>query len=701
MRSLAMIAWLVLLVVVMGCESATPPVAKIQPQELKAHGQVRVDNYYWLKDREDPEVIAYLEDENEYLDRTLRHTKKLQQKIFDEIKDRIKPDDSSVPYKREGYYYYSRYDEGLEYPIYCRKEGSLDAPEEIMLDGNERAEGHEFYSVRGLSVSSGRDILAFGEDTVGRRFYTIRFKNLTTGEILEDVIPDVTGNLAWANDNRTLFYSRQDPETLRSYQIYRHELGTDPARDVLVYREDDETFRCYVFKTKSREMIMVVSSQTLSDEYHYLSADDPRGQFTLVQPRERDLEYSVDHYAGRFYIRTNWNAKNFRLMETPVTNPGKENWREIIAHRDDVFLSSFELFKDYLVLQERKEGLNQIRVMPWQGGEEYYLDFGEPAYLAYISTNTEFDTTLLRYGYTSMTTPNSTYDFDMVTRQRTLLKQDEVLGDFDPANYMTDRLFAEARDGTRVPISIVYPRNFQRDGSHPLLLYAYGSYGSSMDATFSSSRLSLLDRGFAYAIAHVRGGQEMGRQWYEDGKLLHKKNTFTDFIDCAEFLVAGGYTSSDRLFAMGASAGGLLMGAITNMQPDLFKGVVAHVPWVDVITTMLDPSIPLTTSEYDEWGNPEDREYYDYMLSYSPYDNVTAQDYPNLLVTTGLHDSQVQYWEPAKWVAKLRALKTDDNLVLLKTNLEAGHGGATGRYKRHKETALSYAFMLDLVGIED
>ena len=697
MSSVVKVVLLGMVVVIIGCESATPPVAKIKPKELVAHGDVRVDDYFWLKERENPEVIAYLEAENEYLDKMMRHTRKLQDELFEEIKGRIKPNDETVPYLLEGYYYYSRYEEGNEYAIHCRKRGDLEAPEEITLDGNRLAEGHEFFALRGLQVSSDRDILAFGSDTFGRRFYTLRFKNLVTGEMLPDVIPDVTGSLAWANDNKTLFYSRQDPETLRPYQIYRHVLGSDVGDDVLIYQEDDETFRCYVYKTKSRELIMIASSQSLSDEYRYLDATDPTGRFTLIQPRERNHEYSVDHYAGRFYFRTNWNAENFRLMESPVSNPGKANWREVIPHREDVYLSSFEIFEDFLVLSERRDALNHLGVIPWNGSQEHDLDFGEPAYLAFISTNTEFDTTVLRYGYSSMTTPRSVFDYDMITREKTLMKQDEVVGGFDSSAYRTERLWATARDGTRVPISIVYPRELQRDGSSPLLLYGYGSYGASMDATFSSARLSLLERGFAYAIAHVRGGQELGRWWYEDGKLLRKKNTFTDFIDCAEYLVAEEYTSSDRLFAMGASAGGLLMGAVLNMRPDLFQGVVAHVPWVDVVTTMLDSSIPLTTSEYDEWGDPNDKKYYDTMLSYSPYDNVEAMDYPNLLVTTGLHDSQVQYWEPAKWVAKLRALKTDDNLLLFKTIMEAGHGGATGRFKRHKETALSYAFMLDLV----
>jgi oligopeptidase B len=673
--------------------------AKIVPHKLEKHGDVRTDNYYWLKERENPEVVAYLTAENDYLEGVMKHTEGLQDVLFEEIKGRMKKDDASVPFFHDGYFYYYRYEGDKEYALYARKKGSLEAPEESMLDANELAEGHEFFSMGGFSVSSGRDIIAFGVDTVGRRFYTVRFKNLTTGEMYEDVLPDVTGNVAWANDNKTLFYTKQDPETLRSDRVFRHVMGTDPAKDVLVYEEKDETFGCFVYKTKSKKYIMIASYHTLSTEYRYLNAEKPSGDFTVILPREENHEYSVAHYQDKFYIRTNWKAQNFRLMETPVTATGKDNWQEVIPHRADVFLDDYDIFKDFLVLTEREGGLNHIRIIPWEGGEEHYLDFGEPAYLAYTRTNLEFDTGLLRYGYTSMTTPRSTYDYDMVSKERTLLKQDEVVGGFEPSDYRTERLHAVARDGTKVPISIVFPKDLKKDGSAPLLLYAYGSYGASMDATFSSARLSLLERGFAYAIAHVRGGQELGRQWYEDGKLFNKKNTFTDFIDCAKFLVEEGYTSKDRLFAMGGSAGGLLMGAIFNMAPELFKGVIADVPWVDIITTMLDPSIPLTTSEYDEWGDPNEKKYYDYMLSYSPYDNVVAKDYPNLLVTTGLHDSQVQYFEPAKWVAKLRALKTDDNVLLLKTNMEAGHGGPSGRFKRHQETALSYAFMLDLVGI--
>lgn len=678
-----------------------PPVVKIIPKELEIHGHARIDNYYWLRERENPEVIAYLEAENDYTAKIMAHTEVLQNALFKEIKGRIKQTDSSVPYKKDDYFYYTRYEDGKEYPIHCRKKGSLDSPEEIMLDVNVMAEGHSFFSVRGLAVSFGQDLLAFATDTVSRRIYTLYFKNLTTGEIYSDEIPGVTGNVAWANDNKTLFYGKKDLTTLRSYQIYRHELGTDPAEDEVVYQEDDDTFSCHVFKTKSKRFLMIISSQTLSTEIRYLNADDPKGKFTVFLERKRDHEYDLDHYGEKFYIRTNHQAENFRLMETPINATGRENWKEVIPHREDVLLSSVELFRDQLVLQERKEGLIYLRIINWDGSGEHYLNFEEPAYLAYISTNPNANTQILRYGYTSMTTPNSIYDYDMVTREKVLLKRDEVLGGFNTNDYQTERLHATARDGVKVPVSIVYRKGTQKDGSSPLLLYGYGSYGSSMNATFSASRLSLLDRGFVYAIAHIRGGQEMGRQWYENGKLLKKKNTFTDFIDCAEYLIEKGYTNRDRLFARGGSAGGLLMGAVLNMAPDLFEGVVAQVPWVDVVTTMLDADVPLTTSEYDEWGDPNQKEYYDYMLSYSPYDQVEAKDYPHLLVTTGLHDSQVQYWEPAKWVARLRALKTNQNRLVLKTNMGAGHGGASGRYRRYRETAFYYAFLLDLAGIRE
>jgi oligopeptidase B len=679
-----------------------PPVANVVPRELVTHGHVRVDDYYWLNDRDDPEVIAYLEAENEYTAALMGHTEDLRGTLFEEIKGRIKQTDLSVPTLQDGFYYYSRTEDGKEYPIYARKKGSLDAPEQIMLDLNELAEGHTFYSAAGRQVSSGRNILAFGEDARGRRIYTIRFKNLDTGEFLEDEIPGVSGNMAWAEDNRTLFYTKRDLQTLRTFQVYRHVLGTDPAADALVFEETDEEFSCFIGKTKSKEYLIIGSGHTLTNEYRFLDARDPAGEFTVFLPRDRGHEHDIDHFGDHFYIRTNdGGASNFKLMRTPVDQRGMENWEEVIGHRGDVLLEGFEIFRDHLVVLERRNGLREIRIRPWSGESEHYIQFDEPAYQAFARGNPEMNTDVLRFGYTSLTTPGTVYDYDMNTRERKLLKQEEVLGGFDSSDYVTERLYAPARDGVDVPVSIVYRAGTEMDGESPLLLYAYGSYGASRDASFSSPRLSLLDRGFVYAIAHIRGGQELGRQWYEDGKLFNKINTFTDYIDVAEFLVARGYTSPDRLFARGGSAGGLLMGAVVNMRPDLFKGVIALVPFVDVVTTMLDESIPLTTFEYDEWGNPNDIEYYRYMLSYSPYDQVEAKDYPNMLVTTGLHDSQVQYWEPAKWVAKLRAMKTDENVLLLKTNMEAGHGGASGRYKRYEDTAFEYAFMLDLLGMED
>ncbi len=675
-----------------------PPKAAVKPKKLEIHGDVRTDNYYWLKERENQEVIDYLNAENEYTDKMSAHMKDLQEEIFQEIKGRIKEDDSSVPYRQDGYFYYTRFEEGKEYPIYCRKKGSLEAAEEVMLDVNQMAEGHDFFAVRGRAVSAKNNILAYAVDTKGRRIYNLEFKNLETGEILPDKIESVTGNMAWGNDNKTLFYSKQDLTTLRSYQIYRHTLGSDPANDELIYEEKDETFRCFVWRTKSKKFIMIGSSQTLSNEFRYLNADKPDGEFTLFGERERNHEYNIDHYGDHFYIITNRNAKNFRLMKTPVTKTAEENWTEVIPHRDDVYLSGFEMFNDYLVLSERENGLTNIRIKSWDGKDDHQIDFGEPAYLSYLSTNPDFNTTTLRYGYTSMTTPNSIFDYDMKKRAKKLLKQNEVLGDFDSGNYVTERLYAKARDGVRVPISIVYRKGLKKDGTNPLLLYGYGSYGSSTNASFNASRLSLLDRGFIWAIAHIRGGQEMGREWYDNGKLFKKKNTFTDFIDSGKFLVEEKYTSPEKMFCYGGSAGGLLIGAVINMAPDLFNGAIAAVPFVDVVTTMLDDSIPLTTNEYDEWGNPNEKDYYEYMLSYSPYDQVEAKAYPNLLVTTGLHDSQVQYWEPAKWVAKLRTMKTDNNRLLLKTNMEAGHGGASGRFRRYREIAFNYAFLLDLAG---
>ena len=675
-----------------------PPVAEKIAKELTIHNDIRIDNYYWLNTRENPKVIKYLEAENVYTSAMMKDTEGLQEKLYDEIISRIKQTDMSVPYQKCGYYYYTRFEEGKEYPLYCRKKGSLEAEEEIMLNVNDMAEGHDYFHVAGPTISSDKNLIAYGVDTVSRRKYTIQFKNLVTGEIFQDKILNTTGRATWANDNKTVFYALKD-DTLRPFKIMKHVLGTDVSADEEIFHEADVTFGTGVYKSKSDKYIIIACSSTLSTEYRILDADTPDESFEIIQPREKDLEYDIDHFGDFFYIRTNYKAKNFRLMKTPVNKTAKKFWTEMIPHRDDVLFTQFELFKDFLVVGERKDGLTQIRVIKWDGNEEHYLDFGEETYSAYISTNPEFDTGLLRFGYTSLTTPRSTYDYDMNSREKTLLKRQEVVGDFDPDNYFTERLYAAAKDGIKVPMSLVYRKGLEKNSDNPLLLYGYGSYGASMDPRFQANILSLLDRGFVFAMAHIRGGQEMGRWWYEDGKLLKKKNTFTDFIACAGHLIAEKFTNSEKMFAAGGSAGGLLIGAVVNMRPDIFKGVIAQVPWVDVVTTMLDDSIPLTTSEYDEWGNPNDKEYYDYMLSYSPYDNVEAKEYPAMLVTTGLHDSQVQYWEPAKWVAKLRDMKTDRNLLILKTNMEAGHGGASGRFRRYKETALEYAFMLKLLSI--
>ncbi len=681
-------------------DTSLPPLARVIPERLETHGDVRIDDYYWLRERENPDVIAHLEAENAYTDMMLAHTEQLQKSLYEEIVARIKQDDSTAPVFDDGYYYYSKYEPGQQYRILVRKKATLEE-EEVLLDENKLAEGHAYFSLGRTSVSPNSNLLAFATDTTGRRIATLRVKDLTTGEILEDILPEVTGNVAWANDNTTIFYSKQDLQTLRSYQIYRHTLGTDPAEDTLVFEEKDEEFSCFVSKTKSDQYILINSNQTLSTEVRVLDADDPSGSFTIVQPRERDLEYSVDHLGDQFYIRTNLGAENFRLMKALVTSPRKEHWEEVVPGREDVFLEGLELFDSFLVTEERRNGLVQLVVRPWDdGAKPFEVDFGEPTYQARIGPNNEIDSTTLRYVYTSLTTPLASIDYDLATRESTVVKQQEVLGDFNPADYTTHRLLAVAKDGTEVPISIVYRESGPVDGARPLLLYGYGSYGNSLDASFNSARLSLLNRGFAFAIAHIRGGQEMGRTWYEDGKLLNKMNTFTDFIACAEHLVAEGYTSPDRLFAQGGSAGGLLMGTVINLRPDLFHGVIAAVPFVDVVTTMLDPSIPLTTFEYDEWGNPNDPTYYEYMLSYSPYDNVKALNYPHLLVTTSLADSQVQYWEPAKWVAKLRAKTTSDNRLLLRTYMEGSHGGVSGRYRRYRETAFQYAFLLDLAGID-
>ena len=679
-----------------------PPIAKTVPHELRAHGHVRIDPYYWMRsdDRSDPEVLAYLRAENAYSDAQLEPLAGLRQSLYDEIVARIPQDDTSVPYRLDGYLYYSRFEEGKEYATHCRRRGSMDAPEEIVLDENARAEGHDYYAAKGLNVSPDTKRLAFGEDTVSRRIYTIRIKDLETGELAPEAIEGTTGRSVWARDNRTLFYVKREEGTLRAYQVWRHVVGTDPQQDVLVYEETDDEFYVDAFLSRSRDYVFIASYQTLSHEYRAIDAHDPTAEPHMVLPREANHEYDVDHARGRFYIRTNWQARDFRLMSVePERSHDKSAWREEVPPEDGVLLGGFELFDDHLVLSRRRGGIARLEVVPWNDRQAAHeIAFDEELYTAHIGTNPEMGTSTLRLTYTSMTTRHTVYGYDMNTRQRSLRKRARVEGDFDPERYVTLRATATARDGTQVPISIVHRRDLDRSRPQPLLLYGYGAYGYSLDPSFSSARLSLLDRGVVFAIAHVRGGQELGRAWYEDGKLLHKRNTFTDFIDCAEHLVREEWTAPDRLFAHGGSAGGLLMGAVANMRPDLFEAIVADVPFVDVVTTMLDESIPLTTFEYDEWGNPNERRYYEYMLSYSPYDNVHAQDYPHMLVLTGLHDSQVQYWEPAKWVAKLRATKTDDHRLLFVVNMEAGHGGASGRFRRHQETALIYAFLLDRVG---
>ena len=672
------------------------PIAIKKPQLLEIHGHQRQDSYYWMNDRENQEVIDHLNAENDYLKEVMKPTEVLQKELFEEMKGRIKEQDESVPYFKSGYFWYSRFEKGSEYPVYCRKFGNLEAQEEIILDVNILAEGKSYYQVGQATCSTNQQLLAFAADEVGRRIYTIQFKDLVTQEILKDQIPEVTGNFVWAADQQSVFYSKQDRETLRSFQIFKHILGTPTTQDLLIYEELDEEFSCVVHKTKSEKFILIHSESTISSEVRFVPADQPTASFQILQARIPHLEYAADHYGDHFYIRTNDLAQNFKLVKAPLANPGKENWIDVVPHRPEVLLEDFDLFSKYLVTQERSNGLTQIRIQPW-AGEGHSLAFEDETYTAYVGTNPEFDTDIVRFGYNSLVSPSSVYDYHMVTRQKTLLKQQEVVGGHEPSDYHSERIWAKAADGVLVPISLVYQKStFSKTGKNPVLLYAYGSYGYSMDAYFSSNRLSLLQRGFVFAIAHIRGGEDLGRAWYEDGKLLKKKNTFTDFIACAEHLVKQDYTSPAHLYAMGGSAGGLLMGAVINMRPDLFQGVVANVPFVDVVTTMLDESIPLTTGEFQEWGNPKEKEFYEYMLSYSPYDNVNATAYPNLLVTSGLHDSQVQYWEPTKWVAKLRELKTDQNLVLLFTNMEAGHGGASGRFNPLKEIALEYSFLLML-----
>ncbi|MGB1041799.1 MAG: S9 family peptidase [Tenacibaculum sp.] len=685
------------------------PIADKQPKKLEKHGDIRTDDYFWMrltdaqknaevKDEQTQKVYDYLNAENEYYEKMTGETKSFQEHLFEEMKGRIKEDDESVPYKKNGYYYITRYEKGQQYPIYSRKKGSLDAAEEIMFNVNDEAKGHEYFQLGGLSISPDNKLTTFAVDTVSRRQYFIKVKDLVTGKIYDDKIENTTGGSVWANDNKTIFYTKKDPQTLRSSQIYKHVLGTDAAEDVLVFEEKDDTFGTFVTKTKSKKYIVIGSYNTVSSEYQVLDADNPNGELKMIQPRERNLEYDIAHYGDHFYIKTNKDgATNFKLMKTPENKTTKENWVDVIPHREDTLLEDFSIFKDYLVLEERNEGLNKIRIKRWDATEDYYLPFDEETYSAGVYGNPEFDTDIIRYSYNSMTTPSSVIDFNMKDQSKEIKKEQEVLGGkFDKKNYVSKRIWVPARDGKKIALSIVHHKDTKLNKDTPILQYAYGSYGYTISDGFSTTRLSLLDRGFVYALAHIRGSQYLGREWYEDGKMLNKKNTFTDFVDCSKYLIDNNYTSPAHLYAMGGSAGGLLMGAIVNMNPELYNGIISAVPFVDVISTMLDDSIPLTTGEYDEWGNPNDKEYYDYIKSYSPYDQVKAQAYPNMLITTGLHDSQVQYWEPAKWIAKLRDVKTDTNLLFLHTNMDAGHGGASGRFDALKETAEEYTFFLML-----
>ena len=681
----------------MSHKNTVPPKAKKIPKILEIHGDERQDPYFWLKERENPEVIQYLEEENAYAEAVMKDTEDFQQLLFDEMKARYKKDDESLPYFFNEYWYIVRFEKGKEHPLFTRKFQTLENEEELLLDVNVLAEVQKFFEVGSVAVSPNNKLMSYSSDNMGRRIYAINFKNLETGEILQDVIGNTTGKAVWANDNEHVFYIRKD-DSLRAFQVFLHQLGTDSSQDVLIFHEADDTFDVNVFKTKSLEYIFISSSSTISDEQRFIPADNVIADWKIIQPRIDDLEYAVEHYQDEFYIITNADdATNFKIVKTKVANPGIENWVEVIPHREEVLLEGFEIFKNYLVLEERMEGLLQLKIINTNDESFHYLPFSDPTYTAYIGLNLEFDTEKLRFGYTSLTQPSSTFEYDMKERTTTLLKQQEVLGEqFSPENYVSERIWATARDGKKVPISLVYHKDTPKSAETPLLLYGYGSYGHTIDASFSNVRLSLLNRGFIYAIAHVRGGEYMGREWYEDGKMLFKKNTFFDFIDAAKYLVKESYTSEKHLYAMGGSAGGLLMGAIINYEPKLFNAIVAQVPFVDVVTTMLDETIPLTTGEFDEWGNPKDKEYYDYIKSYSPYDNIEAKDYPHILITTGLHDSQVQYWEPAKWTARLRELKTDDNLLVFKTDMTSGHGGASGRFESLKEDSLEYAFLMKL-----
>ncbi len=679
--------------------SIKAPIAKKINKELKTNDNTRNDPYFWMSERDNADAIKYLNDENAFTKSVLKNTEKLQENLFEEITSKIKKDDSSVPYKLGGYYYFVKYEGEKEHPIFCRKH-NLDAEDEIILDVNKFAKGKSYYEAGGLSISTNDQILAFGEDTLSRRIYTIRFVDLTTGKLLTDKIKGVSEKAVWAKDNKTVFYVKKDKQTLREFQVYKHVLGTHQKEDKLVFEENDELFSVGIGKLKSKKEIVIHSSSTTTDEYRLLSADKPNEDFRLFLPREAGHEYSLEHAAGYYYILTNKNALNFKLMRCNESDNSLINWVDVVPHRDNVLIEDIEIFEKFLVVDEKENGLNRLRIMSADGSSDQFLNIEEETYSIYVGTNFGYETDILRYGYNSMTTPASVIDYNMVTGEKTLLKQEEILGGHVPSNYITERIWGTSHDGEKIPMSLVYKKGFKKDGNAPVLLYGYGSYGHTIDPSFSISRLSLLNRGFAFAIAHVRGSEYLGRNWYEEGKMLNKKNTFYDFIACGEKLVEDGFTNPKHLYAYGGSAGGLLIGAVVNMKPDLFNGAIAAVPFVDVVTTMLDESIPLTVGEYEEWGNPNETKYYNYMKSYSPYDQVVAQDYPNILVTAGYHDSQVQYWEPAKWVAKLRNLKTDTNQLLLFTNMEFGHSGSSGRFESLKEVALEYAFLLQLEGIE-
>ncbi|MDI9356296.1 MAG: S9 family peptidase [Chitinophagaceae bacterium] len=694
----------ILLAVMSGCttsvkDSVLPPSAKKVSREFVNHGIKRVDNYYWMRERDSKDVLEYLKSENTYREEVFGYTKPFEDSLFQEMKKRIKEDDESVPLFQEGYYYIERYITNGEYPIYVRKKGSIDAPDELLLDGNKRGDGKSFYDIGELDVSLNQKILAYAEDTIGRRFYDIYFKDLETNEEIQDCIPHTTGNFVWLNDNKTIIYTKQDPNTLRSYEVYAHTIGTSFEKDRKIFGEGDETFNVFVDKSKSSQYIFIHSESTLTDDVFVIPADVKNEEMMipqLIARRDVGHKYSVEHFGEYFYILTNSDsALNYRLVRVPIKNLTAP-WEEIISHRKDCLLEDIEVFRDYFVLSEKKDGLSKLRVKSWDGKEDYYIETSDPAYNISISDNVEINTSVLRYEYTSLTTPYTVYDIDLKTKKEEIKKRSHVLGSFKPEDYVSERIYVNARDGVKIPMSIVYKKGIKKDNSNPALIYGYGAYGIATEPSFSSKRLSLLERGFIFAIAHIRGGEDLGRQWYEDGKLLKKKNTFYDFIDCSEYLVNNGFTNPEKLFAMGGSAGGLLMGAVMNMRPDLYKGIIAAVPFVDVINTMLDETIPLTTSEYDEWGNPKTKEYFEYMLSYSPYDQVEAKNYPNLLVITGYHDSQVQYWEPAKWVAKLRNMKTNNNMILFYTNMDSGHGGASGRFESLKETAMTYTFLIKL-----